>query len=200
MLHMVTRGGAADVADDDLHERLRAPRGRTRYIFVVDSSGSHAVQERMRAVKGTVKGLLDTGRRRHDEVVVIACRGASASVVVGPTSVLADADRVLEYLPTGGRTPLAHALELAAGYVTDSAAVIVLTDGHANVPTRTGDPWADTLAAARGIRCSALVVDSEDERRATGRPKMLADAMGGQCVPLAGLEGLSVLDLVRETP
>jgi Mg-chelatase subunit ChlD len=68
------------------------------------------------------------------------------------------------------------------------------------VPTRTGDPWADTLTAARAIRCSALVVDSEDERRATGRPKMLADAMGGQCVALADLGGLSVLDLVREAP
>jgi len=199
MLHVVTRGSSAEIAEGDLHERLRAPRGRTRFIFVVDSSGSHAVHERMRAVKGTVKGLLDTGRRRRDEVVVIACRGASASVVVEPTSVLADADRVLEYLPTGGRTPLAHALELAAGYVTDSAAVIVLTDGHANVPSRTGDPWADTLTAARAIRCAALVVDSEDERRATGRPKMLAEAMGGRCVRLVDLEGLSVLDLVRET-
>ena len=62
--------------------------------------------------------------------------GSRADVLVEPTSSREDVERALEYLPTGGRTPLAHGLELAAGYVTDQAVVIVITDGRANWRTR----------------------------------------------------------------
>jgi magnesium chelatase subunit D len=136
IVHTVVNTGSPDLRRDDLHERMRARRAGSRYIFIVDSSGSHAVQARMRLVKGAVTGLLYASHQRGDEVVVISCRGAAAEVLVEPTSSKDDAERALEYLPTGGRTPLAHALELAAGYVTDHAVVIVVTDGHANVPHR----------------------------------------------------------------
>ena len=148
-------------------------------------------------VKGAVSGLLDAAHGRHDEVVVIACRGAAASVLVEPTPVLADAQRALEYLPTGGRTPLAHALELAATYVTDASVVVLVTDGHANVASRSNDPWNDALAAALAIRCPAVVIDSEDERQPTGRPREIADAVGGTYVRLSDLDEMSVLHVIR---
>jgi len=197
LLHAVTRAGTVEVLPGDLHERIRVPRAGVRYIFVVDSSGSHAAQERMRLVKGAAGGMLDSAHGRRDEVVLIACRGASASVVIEPTPVLADVQRALEYLPTGGRTPLAHALELAAGYITGASVVIVLTDGHANVACRTDDPWADALAAAAALRCPSLVVDSEDAARATGRPLALAEAMRATYARLSDLDGTSILHLVR---
>lgn len=199
LVHAVSNARGAAVVSEDLHERRRAPIAGTRYLFVVDSSGSHAVQERMRLVKGAVNGLLDAAHGRHDEIVVIACRGASASVLVEPTAILGDAQRALEYMPTGGRTPLAHALELAATYVTDVSLVVVITDGHANVPSRTEDSWADTLAAAAAIRCPSLVVDSEDPRQLTGRSQELASAMRARYVRLTELDQISVLKLIRET-
>jgi magnesium chelatase subunit D len=101
-------------------------------------------------------------------------------------------------MPTGGRTPLAHALDLAATYVTDATVVVIVTDGHANIPTRTDDPWADTLAAASILACPALVVDSEDGQKATGRPRELADALRGTYVRLADLDQGSVLHVIRE--
>ena len=39
---------------------------RTRVV----RSGSHAIQDRMRLVKGAVSGLLEASHGRHDEVVV----------------------------------------------------------------------------------------------------------------------------------
>jgi magnesium chelatase subunit D len=198
LLHSVTHTGTAEIRVDDLHERVRLPRAGTRYLFVVDSSGSHAVQERMRVVKGAVSGLLESARGRRDEVVVIVCRGATARVLVEPTPVLEDAQRALEYMPTGGRTPLAHALELAAMYVTDASVVVLVTDGHANVASTSDDPWADALASARAIRCPALVIDSEDGRDPTGRPRDLATSMGATYVRLPDLDEASVLHLIRE--
>jgi magnesium chelatase subunit D len=198
VIHAVTHTGGIRLRPEDLHERVRAPRASTRYIFVVDSSGSHAVQDRMRLVKGVVSGLLDESQGRHDEVVVIACRGAVARVLVEPTSSRADVDRALEYLPTGGRTPLAHALELAGGYITDNAVAVVVTDGHANVPHQTDDAWADAKAAAGALRCPGLVIDTEDERQATGRPKQLAEAMQGMCARLSDLDQAGVLRIIVE--
>ena len=199
LVHAVARPGASHVQPDDLHERVRAPRAGTRFLFIVDSSGSHAAQERMRFVKGAVSGLLESSPGRRDEVVVISCRGASASVLLEPTSAIADVQRALEYLPTGGRTPLAHALELASGFVTDATAAVVITDGHANVPTTTEDAWADALAAARVLGCPSIVIDSEDERQATGRPRLLAEAMRGTHVRLADLDHAAVLQVIRRT-
>jgi len=198
LVHAAGHARGAAIVADDLHERRRAPTAGTRYLFVVDSSGSHAVQERMSLVKGAVNGLLDAAHGRHDEIVVIACRGAAASVLVEPTPVLADAQRALEYMPTGGRTPLAHAFDLAATYITDATVAVIVTDGHANVPTRSDDPWADTLAAASTLACPALVVDSEDGHQATGRPRQLADALRGTYTRLADLDQISVLQVIRE--
>jgi hypothetical protein len=76
--------------------------------------------------------------------------------------------------------------------------VVVVTDGHANVPSRTDDPWADTLTPASAVRCPSLVVDSEDPRQPTRRSHELADAMRGSYARLSDLEQVSVLRLVRE--
>ncbi len=200
LLHAVTHTGIARIRPDDLHERVRLPRAGTRYLFVVDSSGSHAVQERMRLVKGAVTGLLESAPQRGDEVAVIMCRGGSASVLVEPTPVLTDVQRALEYMPTGGRTPLAHALELAAMYVTGASVVVLVTDGHANVASRSDDPWADALIAAAAIRCPSLVIDSEREGNLTGRPRDLAASMGATYARLADLDETSMLHIIRTAP
>jgi len=197
LLHAVTHTGQARLRVGDLHERVRVPLASTRFILIVDSSGSHAIQDRMRLVKGVASGLLDASHGRHDEIVVIGCRGAQAEVLVEPTSLRDEAARALEYLPTGGRTPLAHGLELAAGYVTDQSLVIVITDGRANVPTKTEDAWADAQRAAEALRCAALVIDTEDERSATGRPRELATALRARYARLAELDPAQVLTILR---
>jgi len=197
VVQAVARTGTTSLLPSDLHERVRQPRNATRFILVVDSSGSHAVADRMRLVKGVAAGLLDSSYGRHDEVVVIGCRGPSAEVIVEPTASREDAERALEYLPTGGRTPLAHGLELAAGYVTDHSLAIVVSDGRANVPTRTDDAWADTQAAASALRCGAVVIDTEDVRGATGRPRQLADVMGATYTRLDALDPSQVITIVR---
>lgn len=197
IVHAIGRAGSARLRSEDLHEKRRAPRSGTRFIFVVDASGSHAVQDRMRAVKGVVSALLDRSAGRDDEVVVIAFRGASASVVLEPTRSLDAAHAGLVYLPTGGRTPLADGLELAAGYVTDASTLVLLTDGRANVPSRTADAWVDALAAAEAIRCPALVIDSEVGPSLLGRARELASAMRAQYATLDGLDDTGVLRLIR---
>jgi magnesium chelatase subunit D len=154
----------------------------------------------MALVKGAVNGLLDTSVRHRDEVMVIAFRGAGAEIVLAPTR-SADAARLaLAYLPTGGRTPLAHGLELAAGHVTDSTVLVLVTDGRANVASAGADPWTDALQAAAAIACPALVIDTETAAQATGRARQLAQAMRATHVLLEGLDEARLLEVARRVP
>jgi magnesium chelatase subunit D len=172
----------------DLHERVRKPKAGARYLFVIDSSGSHAAQERMRLVKGAVSSLLASSFKNGDEVAIIVFRGTSAQALLEPTRNLEDVTAVLEYLPTGGRTPLAHALDLAQNYITPTTILVLLTDGRANVPLGAGEPWKEALEIASQIRTPALVIDTESSNERLGRPRELAEILAAEYVTLDNLE------------
>lgn len=184
LTHSLRETGTLQPQPTGLHERTRKPSAGTRYLFAIDSSGSHAVRERMRSVKGGAISLLTRSFKRGDEIAIIVFRGTSAEAVLEPTSNLADATTALEYLPTGGRTPLGHGLALAKTYVTPKTILIVMTDGRANFPLHGNDPWQDALAVAADFTCPALVVDTETSEHPTGQARTLADALRARCVSL----------------
>jgi magnesium chelatase subunit D len=188
VLEAVARTGRPNPRLEDLYEKVREPLVGSRFLFVVDSSGSHAARERMRVVKGAVGGLMERSLRRRDEVAVIVFRGEAAEILVAPTSDVATVVAALEYLPTGGRTPLAHALELANELVTPETLLLLVTDGRANVPYRSDDAWRDALQAAARIQCPGLVVDTESGNHAFGKARELADAMRAECISLSEFE------------
>src|SRR5262249_36096691 len=116
------------------------------------------------------------------------------------------AERSLRALPIGGRTPLAHALHLAHETVerrrrTDADVallLVLLTDGKANVslPESDGDPWEQTLHAARALaeaRVPSLVLDTDPGFIRLGRARELAAALGAEH---RALEDLSVENIV----
>ena len=185
--HTLRETGGLQPRVEDLHERVRKPRTGTRYLFVIDSSGSHAVQQKMRLVKGTISSLLTRSFKREDEVAMIAFRGISAQVVLEPTQVLPDALAALEYLPTGGRTPLAAALDQARGYLTPATLLILLTDGRANIPLHGGDPWQEALDAAQLMSCNAIVVDTEAAAQRLSQCEELAKILGARYLSLEEL-------------
>ncbi|AXC14410.1 ChlI component of cobalt chelatase involved in B12 biosynthesis / ChlD component of cobalt chelatase involved in B12 biosynthesis [Acidisarcina polymorpha] len=185
--HSLRETGSAQPRLEDLQERVRKSRAGTRYLFVIDSSGSHAAQQKMRTVKGAISSLLTRSFKRDDEVAMVVFRGVSAEVLLEPTQVLADAFTKLEYLPTGGRTPLAAALDLARNLVTPSTLLILLTDGRANIPLHGGDAWQEAAEIAAGIHCKAIVVDTESAGPRVGRCTELAEMMGARYLTLGEL-------------
>jgi magnesium chelatase subunit D len=189
--------GAASLQRDELVFRSSQPKTGVRFIFVVDSSGSLGAQQRMRAVKGVAAALLESSIDNKDEVAVVSFRGAKAEVVLTPCRDSAAALRVLEFLPTGGRTPLAHALELARSLVNSASMVILLTDGRANVPLTSADPWADSLEAAGKLNCSSLLVDSSIDSSTAAATEALAAAMRARLIRLNELSQETMMSVVR---
>ncbi|WP_407572180.1 VWA domain-containing protein [Deinococcus altitudinis] len=190
------RSGTGTLTRDDLHGRVREAVGGKLLTLVIDASGSHAQGGRMGAVKGAALALLGT-LGSADQAAVIAFRGAQAELLCPPSQGAA-ARQALEYLPTGGRTPLAHALELAtellAGADFTGGTLALFTDGRANVPTRTGDPWQDTLSAAQTLRATLptldiQLIDTESGPRTLGRSRLLAEALGAAYSVLLPADG-----------
>jgi magnesium chelatase subunit D len=200
--------GRLSIDRSDLHRKVRESRVGALLLFVVDASGSMAARQRMEAVKGAVMALLADAYHQRDRVAVIVFRGPEAQVLLNPTSSIENAREALRTLPTGGRTPLAHAFVLAGELIDRHRAAqplppvltIVLTDGKANVaiPATEANPWNQALEAAaalRGVESAFVVLDTENDFIRHGRARRLAGELGAEYVPL---DELSVGSLVLE--
>ena len=182
------------VRREDFHVWRFKQRSETTTVFVVDASGSSALN-RLAEAKGAVELLLADCYVRRDSVAVIAFRGAGAELLLPPTRSLVRAKRSLAGLPGGGGTPLAagiasaHALADAVRRRGATPVVVLLTDGRANI-ARDGTPGrarasADALAAARHMRIdgfATLLLDTSPQAQDTARE--LAAAMGARYLPL----------------
>ncbi|HZV03734.1 MAG TPA: putative cobaltochelatase [Gemmataceae bacterium] len=209
--HGLQPGGGMTIERCDLHRKERTGRTGTLILFVVDASGSMAARQRMAAVKGSVLGLLQSAYEQRDEVGVIAFRGPNAEVLLPPTRGIDIAEQTLRVLPTGGRTPLAHALVLARETIQQSqrsapdrpVLLVLLSDGKANVglPESPGDPWQQALQAAANLAADgtpALVLDTDASFVRVGRARQLADALGAEYLPLEKLSAETLILKVRQ--
>lgn len=208
--------GKVQVTRADLHQQVRAGTSANLILFVVDASGSMAAQRRMEALKGAVLNLLTDAYQQRDEVAVVAFRGQRAELLLAPTRSVDLAEQGLRELPTGGRTPLPHALQLALDTLQRAASnggsnggnnssnpplLVLLTDGKGNVPLADGgDPWREALALAELLaerRVPALVIDTENGYLRLGRAAQLATALGAECLTLEQLSADSLALTVR---
>nr|WP_209022960.1 VWA domain-containing protein [Sphingomonas kaistensis] len=159
------------IARDDLRIRRHEAKSTALTVFAVDASGSAAAQ-RLAEAKGAVESLLQQSYVRRAEVALVAIRGDGATLLLPPTRSLTRARRLLAELPGGGGTPLAAGIDAARDLALAAAArgripaLVVLTDGRANVALDGRQDrvaaLADAAAAARrvaGASLRALVID-----------------------------------------
>ena len=191
------------VRREDFHITRYKQRSATTTVFVVDASGSSALN-RLAEAKGAVELLLADCYVRRDQVAVLAFRGKGAELLLPPTRSLVRAKRSLAGLPGGGGTPLASGIDAAAALAASIARrgetpiVVLLTDGRGNI-ARDGSPGRaraadDVQLAARQFRAvglRALLIDTSPQPQAAAR--QLAQEMGASYLPLphAGSAALS---------
>ena len=199
-------GTAMLVEPDDFRVVRYRERNESTTIFVVDASGSAALN-RLAEAKGAVELLLADCYVRRDQVAMVAFRGEIAEVLLPPTRSLVRAKRNLAALPGGGGTPLASAVETAALMVDQlrrrgsTPNVVFLTDGRGNIGrdgSRGREAAADDLEAAtalfRACGASGMVIDTSP--RPSRQAEVLASRMALQYLPLPHADASQLRDAV----
>jgi magnesium chelatase subunit D len=189
-----TAAGRLHIRPSDLRIRRHQERTERVIIFAVDASGSAALA-RLAEAKGAVELLLARAYARRDHVALIAFRGTSAELMLPPTRSLVQTKRRLSGLPGGGGTPLATALQLAAGTAIRARSrgltpvLALLTDGRANIAldgtAGREAAEADALLMARLWRATgaaSVVIDTASRPEAGLR--RLSSALGATYLPL----------------
>ena len=184
-----SKGLSIVVKPQDYRRKAREKRVGAYQLFVVDASGSMAARHRMEATKAAILSLLRDSYIHRDSVGLIAFRKESAEVLLPFTRSVERAERLLASMPTGGKTPLAHALRMAytmcdrllRAHRAERIQIICITDGRATSgdsedPVAESKQWARILGT---LPVDCIVIDTETGFIKLGLAKELCKLMNG---------------------
>lgn len=141
---------------------------------------------------------------------MIAFKGNTADLILPPTSSVELAHKLLEEMPTGGKTPLSAALSKAYEVSKIELAkdtnvfpmVIIISDGKGNVSIGKDRPLDEIKKVSQMIyeenKIKTLVIDVEKKNLLSfGLAKQLADNLGGVYYKIEDLKADTLVQAVR---
>ena len=205
--HQSSKGLSIVIKPQDYRRKAREKRVGAYQLFVVDASGSMAARHRMEATKAAILSLLRDSYIHSDSVGLIAFRKESAEVLLPFTRSVERAERLLASMPTGGKTPLAHALRMAytmcdrllRAHRAERIQIICITDGRATSgdsedPVAESKQWARILGT---LPVDCIVIDTETGFIKLGLAKELCKLMNGSYYAMDTISADRILRVSR---
>jgi len=177
-----------------IHQRCRIhyhqhQKEETRLLLLVDSSHSMACQ--IGQVKGLLAATLKESRYRKVRIALVALMQGAARLVSGFTDNKEQILRLLDVLPTGGKTNLKAGFEEVDGVLSHHRSdayqrqgqgphLYIFTDGRINAGS-SGEPFAAAVHFFRRqlhyLRSTTCVIDTETGVPRLGMARQLATAL-----------------------
>ncbi len=198
-----------NIKKEHIRVKVREKRTGASILFVVDSSGSMGVKKRMEAVKGAVMSLLKDAYEKRDRVGMVSFRRDKAEELLPITRSIDLAQKKLEKLATGGKTPLAEGIAKAYTIIKNEMRkdkevvplIVFLSDGKGNFSTSGKDPVKESLEMAEKIKnegIRAIVIDTEEGFIKLEMAKTLSEAMKAEYYKLENLRSEDMLKLIKD--
>lgn len=209
-----TSDGARTLEADELRFRRFKGKAGTLFVFLVDASGSMALN-RIGQAKGALAQLLRRSYVNRDRVSLISFRGRDAQILLAPSASVSRARRLLDEMSVGGGSPLAAGLARALEVVRRAkeagarhVRLVVFTDGRANVSladesgpsssagllnsaaarkARIADEVRRLGASLREACAGSLVIDTQARFTSGGEGESLSEALGARYLRLPQL-------------
>ena len=198
-----------NIKKEHIRVKVREKRTGASILFVVDSSGSMGVKKRMEAVKGAVMSLLKDAYEKRDRVGMVSFRRDKAEELLPITRSIDLAQKKLEKLATGGKTPLAEGIAKAYTIIKNEMRkdkevvplIVFLSDGKGNFSASGKDPIKESLEMAEKIKnegIRAIVIDTEEGFIKLEMAKTLSEAMKAEYYKLENLRSEDMLKLIKD--
>jgi magnesium chelatase subunit D len=210
---------AVNIRESDIREKVRQKKTSNLLLFVVDASGSMGTKL-MTETKSTILSLLIEAYQKRDKVSMVAFKDMDAQVILPPTNSIEIAKKMLEELPTGGKTPLGKGLLTSYRLIKIQLRqdpgtlplMVIITDGRANVGLhknrsyegpRFGEVYREISEICRLFqkekKVRAMVIDVEE--KSTGsfdQAKKLAENLNASWYVLEDIISQNIIKTVKK--
>lgn len=197
------------IKKEHIRVKVREKRTGASILFVVDSSGSMGVKKRMEAVKGAIMSLLKDAYEKRDKVGMVSFRRDRAEELLPITRSIDLAQKKLEKLTTGGKTPLAEGIAKAYTIMKNEIRkdkeivplIVFLSDGKGNFSVSGKDPVKESIEMAEKIKndgIRVIVIDTEEGFIKLEMAKTLSEAMKADYYKLENLKSEDMLKLIKD--
>jgi magnesium chelatase subunit D len=200
---------AISIKPSDIRAKKRIRKIGNTIVFVVDSSGSMGVSQRMKETKAAILSLLVDAYQKRDKVALVVFKQNKAELLLPPTSSVELAKKLLENIPTGGKSPLSHGLMAGLQCITSELKrhkdckplLVLISDGRANVSMNKNlNPIEEANQIALQIKqmnIDSVVIDTEKSYIRLGRLQEISGFMNAKYLRIEDLRAESIISAVQ---
>ncbi|AGI48141.1 Mg-chelatase subunit ChlI [Thermoplasmatales archaeon BRNA1] len=123
----------------DLREKVREKQITSTFLFLLDTSGSLIIRNRMAKVKAAIESMLQTHYVKRDRVGLMTFNEEAIDLIMQPSRATEQLEQIIDKIAVGTGTPLSAALMKVYDYMLpysikhpdERCHIVLLTDGKA---------------------------------------------------------------------